>query len=403
MYQMLREKNEVLSSEAADLAAELVSIPSLSYQEQAVADVVEARMQTVGYDKVCRDGAGNVVAAMFGRDGGPTVVLVSHMDTIAPDADAWAQDPYRATVRDGRLYGLGASDAKGNLAAQIYAGCLLKRTLLPLRGNLVVAATVAEENGCSVGVRHLMDKTLGELDLKADYVILGEPTGLGLYYGHDGWAELDIRVEGANPFEVDDVARAIHKDFSGGGGGRGTDLALQPVAFAQCQGSRQATIGVRTRLQESGGAERLIQNLRHDANLVANGIGNVAVEVALRHEEKTLYNGTTTMVRRIVQSWQTDPFHPLMERSRQALAAAECPAKPGRWRLGTLGMGTAGSVLVNEYKVPTIGYGPGEEASSHVPDESVSLKAISTAVYGTAAIAHSLVGVPVFGWVPDEI
>ena len=56
-----------------------------------------------------------------------------------------------------------------------------------------------------------------------------------------------------------------------------------------------------------------------------------------------------------------------------------------------------------ERSTPTIGYGPGEEASSHVPDESVSLKAISTAVYGTAAIAHSLVGVPVFGWVPDEI
>lgn len=402
MYHMLRKKNDGLSAEVADFAGQMISTPSLSCQEQAVASLVETRMRATGYDKVCRDGAGNVVGTIFGRDSGPTVVLISHMDTITPESSKWTRDPYRPEIRDGRLYGLGASDAKGNLAAQIYAGCLLKRSLLPLWGNLVVAATVAEENGCSVGVRHLMEKTLGELELEANFVILGEPTGLGLYYGHDGWAELDIRVEGSNPFEVDDVARAIHRDFAATTGRR-RDITMQPVSFAQQQGSRHATIGVLARVQESEGAERVLHNLRHDANMVANSIGNVAVEVALRHEEKTLYNGTTTMVRKVVNAWQTDPFHPLMERSRQALAAAECPTKAGKWRLGLLGMGTAGGVLVNQFEVPTIGYGPGEESSSHVPDESVALKALSTAVYGTAAIVHSLVGVPVFGWSPDEI
>ena len=49
------------------------------------------------------------------------------------------------------------------------------------------------ENGASIGVRGLIEQTLPELKLKPDYAILGEPTGLGLYYGHDGWIEVDLQ------------------------------------------------------------------------------------------------------------------------------------------------------------------------------------------------------------------
>ena len=64
------------------------------------------------------------------------------------------ESPYSGRIENERVYGLGASDCKGGLAAQVYAGDLLKRSLLPLQGNLVVAATVAEENGRSLGRSH---------------------------------------------------------------------------------------------------------------------------------------------------------------------------------------------------------------------------------------------------------
>ncbi len=66
-------------------------------------------------------------------------------------------------------------------------------------------------------------------------------------------------------------------------------------------------------------------------------------------------------------------------------------------------MGTAGGVLVNQFHVPAIGYGPGSEDTCHVPNESVSVARVREAIYGTAAMAHSLVGVPVCGWTIDEI
>ena len=127
------------------------------------------------------------------------------------------------------------------------------------------------------------------------------------------------------------------------------------------------------------------------------------MDVAVRQENHKLYNGRTTVVRQVRNSWATDPFHPLLERARQALAGAECPAQPGKWKLGRLGQGTAGGVLVEDYGIPTIGYGPGDEELAHAPDESVDVERLRSAVYGTAVIAQCLVGVPVFGWSADEI
>jgi acetylornithine deacetylase/succinyl-diaminopimelate desuccinylase-like protein len=66
-------------------------------------------------------------------------------------------------------------------------------------------------------------------------------------------------------------------------------------------------------------------------------------------------------------------------------------------------MGTSGGVLVGQFGTPAIAYGPGSEKTCHRPNESVSVARATQAIYGTAAIAHSLVGVPVCGWTLDEI
>jgi acetylornithine deacetylase/succinyl-diaminopimelate desuccinylase-like protein len=320
-------------------------------------------------------------------------------------------DPFGGMIQGGMMFGAGASDCKGGIASQLYSGALLKRSLLPMRGTLVFAATVAEENGCSVGLRKLMKGTIPSLGIKAEYAVLGEPTENRLYYGHDGWAEINIHIEGVNPFHVTDAARCIDRDLSTIAGFRGGDIGIpqemkvhSPVYSQQDNnGFKSADIRVSKRLRDTESAENAVQWLSHEVGTMTKNEKSIAVDVEVMSEKQMLYNGRKTVVKKVVNAWQTDPFSPLMQRSRQALAAAGCEVRTGKWKLGRLGMGTAGSVLTEEFKIQTIGFGPGKEDCAHSKDEYVMLDDVHQNTYGTAAIVHSLIGVPVCGWTSDEI
>ena len=143
MYRLLKTKNRGLSRAVNRFAQDLVRTPSVSLNEGGVADRVEQEMQKLNYDNVFRDETGNVVGLIEGRAAEPAVLLCTHMDTVPTgDRAAWSEDPYSGRI-DGRwLHGRGAADCKGGLAAQVYSGALLKRSLLPLQGTVIVAATV---------------------------------------------------------------------------------------------------------------------------------------------------------------------------------------------------------------------------------------------------------------------
>jgi len=405
MYDLLKGKLEGLQSELLTFAQGALRTKSVSRQETSVGTLVEQQMHALGLDTVTTDNFGNVVGVLHGVEDGPTLLLASHMDTVEPsDEVSWPGSPWSGAMEDGKLFGLGAADCKGGLAAQLFAAGLLKRSLLPLRGNLVVAATVAEENGMSIGTRGLIDFTLKEMGLRPQYAVLGEPTNLGLYYGHDGRAELDIRLRSANPFQVADAAELV----SSGLGDIDPATAVQAMLmgkphFEDAGGIRCATIGVERRLGPEEAVTGVVGRMRHEAERLAQLAGAVEVEVAVREHNEVLASGLVMKVKRVTHAWTTDPFSPLLSRARQALSAAGCAVIPGKWKLSRLGMGTAGSVLSNDFHIPTIGYGPGREEEAHARGESVEVAKIVECTYGTAAIAHGLVGIPVFGWIPDEI
>ncbi len=413
MYSILRDQMEGVKKEVIDFTRELVRTPSESLNESGAAALVEKKMKDLGYHKVLRDDFGNVIGVLYGRESEPTLLLESHLDTVEADsAENWKHGAFSGELHENRIYGLGASDCKGGLAAQIYAGALIERSLLPLRGNLVVAATVAEQNGVSVGLQVLMERTLPELGLKPSWAILGEPTGLGLYYGHDGWLELEIRIEGANPFHVDDAVRAIYNDLTVNLASRRAaaetpeEMSVRFPRFenpVDYRGVRRGSIQLQRRVTCEENAQAVIGQLKHQMAVLTQPVREVAVEVAVRQEVQRLYNGKNAVVQRSQHAWSTDPFHPLVERSRQALAAAGCKSEPGKWKMQRLGMGTAGGTLVARYGVPTVGYGPGKEEAAHAVDEYVEVNALLESVMGGASIAHSLIGIPVYGWTSDEI
>ncbi len=407
MYTLLREHAESLRQKASAFTSELIRTPSVSYNESEVAKLVEMKMKELGYDKVITDDFGNVFGILYGYENGPTLLLNSHMDTVAPDENAveWKGSPYSGKIMNGKIYGVGSADCKSGLAVQIYAAhMLLHRALIPLRGNVIVAATVSEENGLSLGVQHLISKSLADMKIKVDYAILGEPTNLGLFYGHDGWAKFNIGLDSPNPNFLKEAANAIYQNLFNASKANQNDgnedfMSVHQPEFEN--NYQDARIILNRRLYKNEDTGKLIENIKDLTIQNVKEKKSVNLDIKLREEIQKLANGDIVQVRYLSSAWETSPFSPLMDRARQALSSAKCKTFPGKWRLPRIGMGTAGSVLTKKFNIPTIGYGPGNEDVIHAAGEYVEADNIVEGILGTASIIHNLVGIPVFGWTSD--
>jgi acetylornithine deacetylase/succinyl-diaminopimelate desuccinylase-like protein len=97
----------------------------------------------------------NLVARLPGSGGGPSLLLLSHTDTVVADAAEWQVDPWSGEVRDGELWGRGALDMKGQVAAEAVALASLAREGFEPAGDLVFAACADEEVGTGFGLQWL--------------------------------------------------------------------------------------------------------------------------------------------------------------------------------------------------------------------------------------------------------
>lgn len=100
----------------------------------------------------------NVVVRLEGAGGGPSLLMLGHLDVVPADAREWSTPPFSGTVKEGAVWGRGALDMKNQLATQALALVRLARRAragLPLRGDLIYAATADEETGIRCGASWL--------------------------------------------------------------------------------------------------------------------------------------------------------------------------------------------------------------------------------------------------------
>lgn len=180
--------------ELARLTSELVSIDSVNPSlvaggagEMEIAHLVAEWMRGAGLEvEVVEPVAGrpSVVGIARGTGGGRSLMLNAHLDTVGT---AGMEEPFSGRVEGGRLYGRGALDMKGSLAAILLAGREAARR--GLRGDVVVAAVADEEAG-SIGTEAVLERH------RADAAIVAEPTWLELAIGHRGFVGLEVEVTG---------------------------------------------------------------------------------------------------------------------------------------------------------------------------------------------------------------
>jgi acetylornithine deacetylase len=156
--------------EAAALLERLVRTPSPSGQERVAAELLASWAAERGLE-VSRDDTAVRISSRSRRPG-KTLALASHLDTVPP-GEGWTMDPLAATVRDGRLYGRGAVDAKASVAAMAAAVAAVAAAGGPGSGTLLLLATYGEETRETT-----MPAALAALGRLPDAAIVGEPTGL---------------------------------------------------------------------------------------------------------------------------------------------------------------------------------------------------------------------------------
>jgi succinyl-diaminopimelate desuccinylase len=225
MDERLSRTIEDRTDELVSLTADLIRFPTVNPPGDAYRPCAEyigerLRKRSFGVEFIRAEGTPgdtdryprvNVVARFDGRTRGSTVHFNSHIDVVEA-GEGWTVDPFAGVIKDGRVYGRGACDMKGGLAASIIAAEAFMDVNPDFPGAIEISGTVDEESGGFGGVAYLARKGYFSKP-KVDHVIIPEPLNKDrICLGHRGvwWAEIETKGEmahGSMPFLGDCAVR----------------------------------------------------------------------------------------------------------------------------------------------------------------------------------------------------
>lgn len=382
-------------SELTAFLRDLVRTPSPSSQEGTVAGRIMAEMTKLGLRDVHADRAGSVVG-WVGAGQGPLLMLNSHMDTVRVSSpDTWQHAPFGAEIDRGVLYGLGACDAKGGLAAMVYAAKLLQD--VKLKGDVALVFVVQAEPCEGVAAQALIE----EEGIHPDWVVLGQSTDLNVSRGQRGRLEMRLTTYGCSAhaawpnlgnnaiyaaarlvFGLELLAGQLgNDDFLGPGTLAVTDVCSSAsnrnVIPDRCELiiDRRLTLG-----------ENETMALAEVQRIIARE--GIKAQVEVTDCEITTYTGYTHHRRALYPAWVMAEDHPLVITAAQAIRA-QTRRRPqiGRWDFSSDGVYTAGVA-----GIPTIGFGPGDPRYAHASDENIRLDDVCTAAEVYARMVVELLG-----------
>ncbi|MEI5679284.1 MULTISPECIES: acetylornithine deacetylase/succinyl-diaminopimelate desuccinylase family protein [unclassified Mesorhizobium] len=236
MNEKLLKTIEGRVDDLVELTADLIRFPTINPPGEAYRPCAEyigerLKKRSFGVEYIRGEGTPgdtdryprvNVVARFDGRSPGPTVHFNSHIDVVEA-GEGWTVDPFAGVVKDGRVYGRGACDMKGGLAASIIAVEAFMDVYPDFPGAIEISGTVDEESGGYGGVAYLAGKGYFSKP-RVDHVIIPEPLNKDrICLGHRGvwWAEIETKGEiahGSMPFLGDNAVRhmgAVLQAFEG--------------------------------------------------------------------------------------------------------------------------------------------------------------------------------------------
>ncbi len=357
----------------AKFLADIISIKSLSGEEEEVINRIKREMEEVGFDEVRIDDFGNVIGKI--GTGERKIAFDAHVDVVdAGEESLWEFPPFEGKVLNDKIIGRGASDQKAGMAAIVYAGKILKK--LGIEGNFTFygVGSIMEEDCDGLPWVYLIEKE----QFKPDIVILTEPTDLGIYRGHRGRMEIEVDVKGKSAhgafphlgdnaiykaaeivLDIRELApRLKEHDFLGKG--TLTVSRIRGGGPSLCSVADHADIYIDRRLTLGEGLELAVSEIENLPSVKRHG-ARVMVPVY----EKKSYKGYMLPMKKYYPTWLLDEKSPILNRARDAYRGLfkEEP-RIGKWTFSTNGVTIAGM-----YNIPAFGFGPGIESMAHSPNE----------------------------------
>jgi acetylornithine deacetylase len=387
----------------AGLAKELVRTRSVTGHEGSMSSLLASHLETSGLEArvvpFSRERA-NVYGHLRSTGQGPVTLLAAHVDTVAPRrwAEAWGDDDradaWLGIEKDGCLWGLGAADDKGGVAAILCALRAIKEAEVPTAGDVVVALVGDEESGepgmgLSAGMKALCADLASQRLPHPEFAIYAEPTRLDVFTSQPGFFIASVSVLGkasyfAYPWQGDDALRRTNALL---------DRLYQYEAEIWSR-ERHQTIGrpvlVVTRVQ--GGESvavpercevELIRTLLPPTTLESarDELEDILCRLAIDHGGRFELTFTASRDHPIGgTAFEIDSGHPAV----QALLACTTIETPSA-RVGGAPYWSELPLLAN-MGIPGVYFGPGDISVCHTPFEHVPISDIARAARSLATL-----------------
>ena len=376
---------------------DMIAIPSESTGERPVVERARAEMKNAGFDEIKIDGLGNIL----GRIGSGTTVIAfdAHLDTVGVgDPSTWKRDPYKGDLKDGVIYGRGAGDQEAGMAAAVYGGRIIKELGLDGDYQLWVTGTVMEEDCDGLCWQYIIREHV----LRPDVVVITEPTKLGVYRGHRGRMEMEVRTQGlschgsapergvnavykmapiiADIERLNDRLAATADAFLGKGTVTISDI--RSTSPSLCAVADSSTIHLDRRLTRGETMEHAVAEIQ-----ALESVKKAGAMVTVLDYARPSYTGLTYPTKKYYPTWileETDPA--VVAGVRAAEQALDARPVVGKWGFSTNGIATCGM-----FGIPTIGFGPGDEIYAHGPDDQCPVEHLTRAARFYAAFPRMFV------------
>ncbi len=352
---------------------DMIAIPSESRREGKIIQRIKEEMDAVGFDRVDIDPMGNILGYM--GTGRRLIAMDAHVDTVGlGDPNQWDCDPYQGDEDEEVIFGRGASDQKGGMAAMVYGGKIIKDLHLEDDYTLLATGTIQEEDCDGLCWQYIIN----EDKIRPEFVVSTEPTSCRIYRGQRGRMEIKVSTRGVSchgsaPERGDNAIfkmapilnelRALHgtlktDDFLGKG-----SLTVSEIFFSspsRCAVADGCSISIDRRLTAGETGELALEQIR---DLTA--VKEAGAQVSMYDYAEASYTGLVYPTESYFPPWTIDEDHPAC----RTLAAGyrglfnEDPVVD-KWTFSTNGVSIMGM-----FGIPCVGFGPGHEDQAHAPNE----------------------------------